>query len=154
MPLRRVEGKSPTLCWNAYCTNDAAPAESRTGGLCAKCKKSDYRERNPLRYAFENIRRSAQKRRIQFSLTLEEFEAFCKETNYLKLKGNGCGFMHVDRKDSTKGYSENNIQILEHSENCSKGNRPYFQSRFGGGFSRRPSNKDNPRTMVIRFETP
>ena len=138
MQIIRVEGKRKGFCENKFCRNRVAPVSSRSCGICSRCKKRDYRERYPLRYAFQNLHDSARRRSIAFTLTLAEFEKFCKETNYLELKGRRAGHMHVDRKRSSDGYSADNIQLLECTENSSKGNRDGYTPRLHG------SNGDHP----------
>jgi hypothetical protein len=76
---------------------------------------------NPIKAAFTRIRLGAKDRKVAFTLTLEEFADWCKETNYLELLGSKKGCMQIDRRDHRLGYEKDNIQILELVENAKKG---------------------------------
>lgn len=81
----------------------------------------EWRLNNPLKSAYSHVKDSARKRRIPFSLTLGEFKEFCDASGYLDLKGWHAGCLHVDRKDHKLGYTKDNIQPLEATENAHKG---------------------------------
>ena len=91
--------------------------------VCNKCRYALYKMKDPVGCAFTRLKSNAKRREKEFTLTLEEFKKFCEETNYIELKGRHKSSMTIDRKDSTKGYSYNNIKILSMSSNASKGNR-------------------------------
>lgn len=101
-------------CLTPYCRNRAAPQRK----FCHKCNKRAYRQRHPDRYAYENLRRSAQLRDIPFLLTFEEFTDFVAKTEYDPEK-RGCseGCCTVDRIDPSRGYEVGNIRPMEFLEN-------------------------------------
>jgi hypothetical protein len=67
------------------------------------------------------LRHSARKRKLPFTLTLEEFKVFCLQTGYLERRGNQPGDLTIDRIDWNDGYHINNIRVLTHEENSEQG---------------------------------
>ncbi len=100
-------------------------AKERRGDrlLCHKCNMRLWRARNPMRDAFNNLRNSANKRRIGFALTFEEFQLICNTTGYLKQRGSRASSLQIDRVDNLRGYEVGNISVISCSENTAKGNR-------------------------------
>jgi len=103
-------------CSTKYCRNERAP--NRT--ICHKCRSRLFREKHPEIYFFNALRNNARRRGKEFTLTLGQFKQFCKETGYLQGKGKQRNDMTIDRIDSSKGYSIDNIQILTLSDNSMK----------------------------------
>ena len=89
--------------------------------FCPKHQKRQQKEINPLAYVFNALKSNAKRRKKDFSLTLEQFGAFCEETNYLELRGKTGASASIDRRDPLQGYHLDNLQILTLSENSSKG---------------------------------
>lgn len=100
-------------CLTKYCRNESAPGRR----FCYKCKSRREKINNPEFYYFNHLRGNAKRRGKEFNLTLNEFKQFCNETGYLEKKGKDKNSMTIDRIDSKKGYSINNIRILSHYEN-------------------------------------
>lgn len=98
--------------------------------LCELHSKRQWRLNNPEKSAFGNLRASARKRKIQFSLTYAEFLGFVSLNTYIADKGVTKNCLHIDRKDSRIGYVLSNLQILTCSENVAKENRKRFVSYF------------------------
>lgn len=88
--------------------------------ICFKHKREKQKLENPFRYWYDVLRQNARYRKVEFTLTIEEFRKFCAKTNYLELKGKNAGSYSIDRKDNKKGYSYGNIQILTLSQNSRK----------------------------------
>jgi hypothetical protein len=80
----------------------------------------EWRERNPLKAYFNWLKRSADKRGIAFSLTLQQFARWCEKTSYLELVGRGDA-MSCDRKNPERGYEPGNIRLLSYRENARLG---------------------------------
>jgi len=110
--------KPKNKCHTRFCRNDKAPGKN----YCHKCRSRRTKELNPIQYYYNALRSNARRRGKEFVLTRAEFEKFCAETNYLELKGRQWNKMTIDRKDHTRGYSYDNIEIMGHSENSIKGN--------------------------------
>lgn len=72
--------------------------------------------------SFNNLRNSANKRRIAFALSFDDFCTLCKATGYLEGKGNFAESLHIDREDNRKGYEPGNIRVITCSQNAAKGN--------------------------------
>lgn len=104
------------VCSTKYCRN--VPPKHRK--KCHKCCSKLYREKNPMKYTYNNLKQNAKKRGKEFSLTFEEFKEFCIETSYMSGKGRSATSFHIDRIDETKGYHKDNIQILTNKENVRK----------------------------------
>lgn len=90
------------------------------GNYCHSCKKRRYKEKNPIRYAYNVLRNNAKRRNKDFQLSFEEFSKFCIKTNYLAGKGIFKESYHIDRIDENKGYIIDNIQILTNTQNIKK----------------------------------
>ena len=102
------------------CTTEGCHREARRGGgACGACRMRACRARHPMRAKFQALQRSAQKRRIAFLLTFEQFETWAREVHYVDLVGVR-GF-HCDRMRAEGGYEMGNIRLLHYTENCSKG---------------------------------
>ena len=108
--------KDPKKCSTRWCRNDRVPGRS----LCHKCKSRRTKQINPHLYTFNLLRCNAKRRGKPFTLTLEEFKSFCDETGYMELKARNKNAMSIDRIDSSKGYSMDNIQIMRYGDNSSK----------------------------------
>jgi hypothetical protein len=111
--------KKPNLCSVKFCRNEKV--KGRT--ICHKCRMRLWRARNPMRDSFNNLRNSASKRNVSFSLSFDDFCTLCKSTGYLEGKGNFASSLHIDRKDNRKGYSADNIRVITCAENVGKGNK-------------------------------
>lgn len=122
MKLRKK--KLPGRCPVCRCRN--APRNlsdhPRSTQLCGSHAKEQWRLNNPVHCAFDNLRASARKRKIPFSLTFDQFKAVILPTRYMDDKGKTRLCMHIDRKESTRGYEDGNIQVLTCTENVQKEN--------------------------------
>ncbi len=88
--------------------------------FCSKCRTLKHREKDPVLYVVNTLRQNAKRRNISFSLTMEYFTEWCKQTNYIKLKGRGPDDYTIDRRKNHRGYEPGNIRILTKSENSEK----------------------------------
>lgn len=68
-----------------------------------------YRQKFPIKYRYWCLRHNAKRRKISFTLTLEQFAAVYREG------------MTIDRIDCLRGYEPGNIQALSRYDNCRKG---------------------------------
>ena len=109
-------------CSTKYCRNEPAPRRS----ICHKCKSRREKENNPAFYYYNLLRCNAKRRGKEFILTLTEFKQFCEETNYIQLKGKTSKSMSIDRINSSKGYSIDNIRVLSLSENSKNQNNDNY----------------------------
>lgn len=90
--------------------------------LCNTHRSQLSRLKDPVRYAYNNLRTSANRRGIFFDLTYDQFSEFCYETEYLDKRGRSKGGFNVDRitEGKTPGYTKDNIQCLEKTKNIKK----------------------------------
>jgi hypothetical protein len=105
------------LCAGLGCSN-----KSPTRRFCNTCRSRKARLKDPIRYAWTNLKSSAKRRFIFFDLTLEEFVEFCYESEYMSSKGRTIGTYNVDRivEGKLPGYTRSNIQKLEKVDNIKK----------------------------------
>lgn len=80
-----------------------------------------WRAKNPVRAAYLNLKWNSRRRNIYFDLTLDQFQTFLYDKDYMAKKGTSADSLTLDRKRSSGGYTEGNLQILTKSINCSKG---------------------------------
>lgn len=104
-----------TKCSVKYCSR-----ESETKGMCKKHYLADYRAKNKMKYAFQNLKDNAKRRGKVFELTFEQFEKFAVRVDYIKKKGRKSDSIHIDRIIEEGGYTEENIQPLENGANVRK----------------------------------
>lgn len=104
-------------CLTPYCINLTKHK------YCEKCKKKAYRQKYPMRAAYQNKKNNAHRDGIEFSLTLAEFEMFCYQTKLLMGRGRSKNSYTIDRIWNWQGYHLGNIQVLTRSKNSSKGNK-------------------------------
>lgn len=89
---------------------------------CGSCRKKQSRQRDPVKYAYDNLLSSARKRKIFCDLTFEEFKFFCVHSEYMAGKGRTIGSYNVDRiiEGPLPGYTATNIQCLDKQKNIRK----------------------------------
>lgn len=98
--------------------------------FCIKCKQARWKEKNPLKYSFGNLRRRAKQRGHEFSLTFEQYVEFSVKTGYARLKGKTSLSLSIDRKKNDRGYHADNIQAITLAENSRKQYVPFFAKQF------------------------
>lgn len=103
-------------CWTPGCKNTAREGRN----YCHACRTKKYRNKYPLRYAYSALKNNAKRRGKQFTLTYAQFAKFCKDTGYIEKKGTSSYCLSVDRIDSEKGYSIDNIRAITVSENSKR----------------------------------
>lgn len=104
------------ICRHWGCARDARPNATD----CSTCHSRKVRMRNPIKYAFRMVKESARKRDINFDLTFKQFVEFDRRTNYVARKGKNKRALSIDRIDSSRGYTIDNIRALTISDNCGK----------------------------------
>jgi hypothetical protein len=102
------------LCAEPECTN---PARNQRR-WCNTCRARRWNERHPISLLWKNLHSSATKRRIKFTLTLDEFTDFYNSTIDDPLWGHT-----VDRIKRRLGYSAGNLQWKTVGDNSRKYHR-------------------------------
>ncbi len=113
-PLVINKHKVKGVCSSRYCMNKT------TRTLCGSCASKKSRLADPVRYSYNNLKHRAKERNKEFTLTLDEFRKFCHETLYIQGKGKTVGSYNIDRIDNDKGYTIDNIQVMEKVKNIKK----------------------------------
>lgn len=106
------------MCKTPFCRNKAK-------GYCNTCSDRRKRKKNPVRYAYDNLKHNCYRRhgREWFYLTFEEFKQFCVETRYHIGRGKTRTSYTIDKIDPTMGYFIGNIRVLQQHDNARKNNR-------------------------------
>lgn len=117
---KRTPGRCPVIrCRKAPRDIGTHPKSHQ---LCGSHHKEQWRLNNPVHAAYDNLRASARKRKIPFTLTLQHFTEIIAPTAYLTESGCTRYCLHIDRKVTTLGYVDGNIQVLTCTENVQKEN--------------------------------
>ena len=96
-------------CTTPYCSRKTV----RGCKYCPRCSTRRWRGANPIRAAFLNLKHNAIRRGKVFDLSFEEFfELFVGIS--------GLQSFHIDRKDESKGYTIDNLQVLTNAQNVKK----------------------------------
>lgn len=103
-------------CRFKICVNEAE--KGRT--ICSKHKSRQNRKNNPVTHIWHYIKRSAKKRNIEFNLPFEQFKQFIVDNNYLNNRGRKIKNFNIDRRDGSKGYTMENIQVITKELNLKK----------------------------------
>ena len=88
------------------------------------CRKRLWVERNPEYYLYDTLRWHARCRRKVFTLTFEQFQAFCAKTGYAQRKGTEPESLTIDRIESARGYEADNIRVLTPAANSWRRDAP------------------------------
>lgn len=116
----RRPGCCPVIrCRNAPRNIDDHPQSHQ---LCGTHYKEQWRMRNPVHAAYDNLRASARRRKILFTLTLTHFREVIEPTRYMDDKGCTRFNLHIDRTVTELGYVDGNIQVITCTENVQKEN--------------------------------
>lgn len=115
---------------------------------CPRCAARIWAKEHPLTYAYNKLRSNAKRRGHGFTLTLEEFAKVCEETGYLKAKGRMRECLSIDRIDSGKGYSADNIRVITVSMNARLRNAPL------PGWMREMMEKELSGQMHVMYDVP
>lgn len=106
-------------CSSKYCLG--TPRQHRR--QCNKCRQRAWRKKHPARDVFANWRSNAKRRGVPFNATFEYFEQWCKDTNYLALRGMGAEDMTIDCNDNYIGYVDGGYTMKTRSKNSKEGKK-------------------------------
>lgn len=119
--------KAKGLCITPYCTSKA-----RYGGsMCHPCRNKAFRQKDPLKYAYQTLKDNAKRRGKDFTLTFEYFCELAKQIDYMNKKGTKAKSMQIDRKDEERGYHNDNVQGLTLAENRYKYDQYKHEKTYG-----------------------
>lgn len=118
MELSKTKKKAGRYCCAYACRNSPAP---RKAGLCHKHYRRKRREADPVAVRFNGFKGKAKARGIAFSVTLEDFRAWCNKSGYIVVKGQRGQTATIDRRCNAHGYHIWNMQLLSNRANARKG---------------------------------
>ncbi len=98
------------------CGQNSAPERNE----CYKCRSKGIRERKPIDVVFYWLRKSAKKRRKEFTITLPWFRQWIISTGYMVNRGRLTDNLTIDRIRNNEGYTIGNLQILTKGQNSTK----------------------------------
>lgn len=104
------------------CSNEVKATHAR----CSTCKSREWREKNPIRSCYNNLKKNTKRRnkgrekKIEVRLTFEEFKEWAVRTEYIKKKGRTREAWTIDRKDNDGHYELSNIRPMPNHLNASK----------------------------------
>lgn len=105
--------KQPRKCKTRFCRGKPQTGRRR----CEKCRKREWRKKNPILDRWYNLLSQARRRGIACTVTLEQFTAFCERTGYHLHSGRKSGKLSVDRIDNNGIYEIDNIQAITMLDN-------------------------------------
>lgn len=91
--------------------------------MCTTCDKKIWREKYPMKAAFQTLRQNARRRKKPFAITFEYFRRFCYRTKYMAGKGRTKDSFSIDCKKNELGYVKGNIRKLTVAQNAAKGTK-------------------------------
>lgn len=119
-------------CLTKYCRRRARKHRR----FCHTCRSRLYAAAHPDIISFNNLKKSARRRGIPFSLTIEQFRTFAARYDYLNRRGRSAESYTVDRKRSWEGYHAGNLQVLTNRKNAAKNiadrKRAYVMAKVHG----------------------
>ncbi len=115
------------LCVVSSCRNKHIKYRNK----CHKHKTLEYKQKHPIKYAYQTLRTNARRRGKSFSISFEYFEKFCIKTKIMLGRGINADSYHIDRIDESKGYEEGNLQVLTNAENVRKYREYNYKEKKG-----------------------
>lgn len=109
-------------CRNKRCRGSVTPAHHSP--TCSKCKSRAWREKNPVKAKFSDLKNRAKQRGHTFLLTIEQFSEFVARTDYMEKRGKSATSLSIDRIRPHIGYQADNIRVLTLSTNSRLRNAP------------------------------
>lgn len=111
--------------------------------VCNTCRDRAWRALHPEHHLWNNLKKSARKRGVDFTLTVEEFTEWCRENNFVARVGLAADAASVDRRDPSLGYSKGNLRVLTNEENARLGGALAYSGHRAKGQA--TMNFDEPR---------
>lgn len=90
--------------------------------ICCGCESRRWRLNNPKKNAYKELKHSAKRRNIPFTITFGQFLTLIENTDYIDRKGNKSHSLIIDRIQQRVGYEFGNLRIISKGHNSGKGN--------------------------------
>src|ERR1044072_6805770 len=99
------------------CVTEGCNREAREGRRhCCTCSTRRWREANPMRAAYSDLKQNAKRRKKPFKISFEYYARFCRKYDYIINKGRTKESFHIDCKRNSKGYVPGNLRVITCSE--------------------------------------
>lgn len=113
-------------CVIRFCRRNRSQSRHR----CSTCEKRKFKEANPEKNCYDNLKQNARKRGKEFDLTFDDFMIFLKRNpEYMIRKGRGALFLSIDRIRNHIGYTLKNIRSVTIRYNSMKRNYVDYPSK-------------------------
>lgn len=116
-PAQAARKRRKGLCQRYGCPCKAGSHKA----YCPKHHHQALKARDVVSYMYSYKKQRAKARGIDWSLTLDEFRAFCEANGYHRKSGRFGRAASIDRIDPTQGYHIGNIRQISYSANSRKG---------------------------------
>ena len=116
-PTTMQRKRRQLTCVVAGCSEPAGARKNK----CHCHHDRAWREKFPEHHLWNNLKKSARRRDLDFTIPKEWFVRWCEMTGFVEMVGRTKGCASIDRIRSWEGYTPNNIQILEVGANSAKG---------------------------------
>lgn len=114
--MMKISLSKNNKCKHECCNNEKAPKRSE----CYKCRSVGIRERKPIDMCYYELRKSAKRRQLEFTIELVWFRGWVATNGYMEGKGRASESLNIDRIKNLLGYTPDNIQILTKHDNVHK----------------------------------
>ena len=105
------------------CTKPNCKKQHHAKGFCKFHYQQQYRQKNLIKYIYNNLKSNSKRRNKEFDLSFEDFEDFAVLTNYIGKRGRQKDSFSIDRIHNELGYTKDNIRSITVSENSRKGTK-------------------------------
>lgn len=102
-------------CQTPHCKN-----QIKNGSYCSTCRYKKWRDTNPVKYSYFNLKHNAERRGVLFTITYEDFVQWCKKVKYIGFSGRNADSFTIDRIHNDIGYHIDNIQVMTKRDNVIK----------------------------------
>lgn len=134
----QIKKKRRGICITRYCMKTARKGSN----YCHGCEGRRWRNKNPLKASYKDLKQNAKRRGKEFDLTFEEFKEFASMAEY-RDRGITRTSYHLDRIDETKGYTKDNLRYLENHLNVKKYRNFYNGANRVTTVIEKPKEEDN-----------
>lgn len=111
---KRIE--YPRKCAIKFCRKSVRAVEK--SDKCSRHRAAQWKQNSPLKYHYGKLRNRAKERGHQFTLSFLKYEALCIQAGWITDHRGKTGEAYsINRKDSTRGYHDDNVEILTMSQN-------------------------------------
>ena len=113
---QNINMKQLEKCSTPYCRNTRVKGRK----FCSNCHAKQWKKNHPEAYFYNYWKQNAKRRGKIFEVTFEQFQQFCKDNNFMELKGRFSENASIDRIRSWEGYYYENLQVLSVGGNVRK----------------------------------